>query len=260
MDKTWKQTEKYCLECGKKLEIKIRRDVDRKAFCSVKCRNRSNGRKRMSDLNFKARFIESGNAPEINLKKSNKLEKHPRWKGGKIKKNCVICNTEFFTTRCRDKEGCGKYCSMECYRFAHIKPRTKSKCLQCGKEVELTEKRLRRFKFCSGTCRAIYNRVHGYKRINLIESRVEVILKELNVFYQFEKDVENIAVVDFLLPNKICIFCDGIYWHERDKERDDFVNKYLLDNGYIVLRFTDEEINNQISGVKSKLEDVLKAR
>jgi G:T-mismatch repair DNA endonuclease (very short patch repair protein) len=58
----------------------------------------------------------------------------------------------------------------------------------------------------------------------------------------------------FIEPN-ICIFVDGIYWHssERAKKRDKEVNKFLKENNYIVLRFTDMEIYNNMSDVINKI-------
>lgn len=246
--------EKYCLECTKKIEAK--RNFNRTKFCSRSCAGKYNGKKRMQDANILAKFVNSG-------KTSKKIipsgANSPHWKGGLIKKVCENCKKHFEVSKYKDKKGYGKYCSRECYNSIHVKKRIKANCLQCNKEVEMREKRLKLFKFCSGKCRGIYNRSHGNKRINLIESKMEIILKELNVFYQFEKDVENIAVVDFLLKDKICIFCDGIFWHsqEKDKKRDDFVNSYLRKLGHIIIRFTDEEINNNPEKIKVKLKEVI---
>lgn len=43
-------------------------------------------------------------------------EKHPRWKGGPIKRNCLVCGEEF---KCRrgvhNDPKRGKYCSRKCY-------------------------------------------------------------------------------------------------------------------------------------------------
>lgn len=41
-------------------------------------------------------------------------EKHPNWKGGKVKVNCDYCGIPFFTKRYKVKEGRGNYHNKEC--------------------------------------------------------------------------------------------------------------------------------------------------
>lgn len=248
--------EKFCLECGEKLIIKTKRDLTRKKFCSKSCNGSYYAKKRFANNpDWASKFIENCSKPEINAKKGRKGEKHHLWKGGPVQKICQKCGNFFSISAYRDGEGYGKFCSMACYLKDHVKPRIKVNCLQCNKEVELREKRLARFKFCSSSCRAIYNRSRSHKRVTWIESKVEIMLKELDIFYQHEKDVGNFVVADFLLPNKICIFCDGEYWHTRnkDKNRDQIVNAKLSDLGYKVLRFTDKEIHSNYEDIKFKI-------
>ena len=44
----------------------------------------------------------------------------PFWKGGLVKKNCLICNKQFFTKPSQIKNGDGKYCSKFCYHKSWI--------------------------------------------------------------------------------------------------------------------------------------------
>ena len=56
-------------------------------------------------------------------------------------------------------------------------------------------------------------------------------------------------MVDFLLPShNIIIQCDGMYWHDRPRARakDKGQNNYFVKAGYIVLRFTDEQIHKSM--------------
>ena len=81
---------------------------------------------------------------------------------------------------------------------------------------------------------------------------------------------------------KIAIFCDSEFWHgynfeenktkihkhleywipkiERNIERDKEVNEYLLNHGYIVLRFWGKEINKNLDSCVNKIEEALASR
>ena len=81
---------------------------------------------------------------------------------------------------------------------------------------------------------------------------------------------------------KIAIFCDSEFWHgynfeenkskihkhleywipkiERNIERDKEVNEYLLNHGYIVLRFWGNEINKDLDSCVNKIEEALASR
>ncbi len=58
----------------------------------------------------------------------------------------------------------------------------------------------------------------------------------------------------FIKPN-ICIFCDGDYWHNRPgtQEKDEIKNKELRKQNYIVLRFWEHEIHNNIEECINKI-------
>lgn len=85
----------------------------------------------------------------------------------------------------------------------------------------------------------------GIKKKNTsIEIAIEQELLKRNIFYQKQISIENIAFVDFLLPNKIIIQCDGNYWHSRkiNKGKDIAQDTELYFKGYKVFRFTETEI------------------
>lgn len=66
---------KSCLECGSVIIHKIKRDIERKKFCSRKCSSTYHGKKRPLE-HFK-KMWEKGCTPENNAKKVHRGEKHP---------------------------------------------------------------------------------------------------------------------------------------------------------------------------------------
>jgi hypothetical protein len=64
-----------CRECGKPIELKIRRDVERKFYCSVVCRATGTGRlKDMQPLWDKV------NLPEVNARKGRPGDQHHNYR------------------------------------------------------------------------------------------------------------------------------------------------------------------------------------
>ena len=134
-------------------------------------------------------------------------QNNPSWKGGKVKIICGICGKEKFLFPSSIKNGEGKFCS---YR-----------------------------------CSTIWNMKHIKKHDTDIEIAVEKELIKRCIPYMKQVPVLGIALVDFLLPNRIVIQCDGSYWHNRPnvKERDANQDFILTFNNYKVYRFSDKEIN-----------------
>ncbi|MCH7605423.1 DUF559 domain-containing protein [Patescibacteria group bacterium] len=62
-------------------------------------------------------------------------------------------------------------------------------------------------------------------------------------------------------PN-IAIYADGDYWHNIPdvKERDKRINKNLVQRGYIVLRFWEHTINDNIQEVEDRILYVVKRK
>jgi very-short-patch-repair endonuclease len=77
-----------------------------------------------------------------------------------------------------------------------------------------------------------------------IELKIEKELKNQSIPYMKQTPVEKIGLVDFLLPNKIIIQCDGDYWHGLPKviKRDANQDFLLGFKGYKVFRFSESEI------------------
>ena len=80
-----------------------------------------------------------------------------------------------------------------------------------------------------------------------IEIAIERELIKRHIYYDKQVPIFIAhTVVDFLLPNKIIIYCDGDYWHNLLDyiERDRRINKKLIENNYKVLRFWEKDINS----------------
>ena len=112
----------------------------------------------------------------------------------------------------------------------------------------------------------ITNRNHTSK----LEITFQNILDLLDIKYQkffYAKEIK--AFYDFYIPEKnIVIEVDGDFWHcnpnskhsvpkydsqKKNKIRDEVKEKWLLDNGYKLLRFWETDINNNILEVKKIL-------
>jgi DNA mismatch endonuclease (patch repair protein) len=85
---------------------------------------------------------------------------------------------------------------------------------------------------------------------------------------------------DFLIYPNIVIFCDSSFWHgrnwkklklqlkegywqehiQKNKKRDKAVNCQLKKNGYIVLRFWDNQIEKKMDLCIAKIKDAIKLR
>jgi very-short-patch-repair endonuclease len=77
----------------------------------------------------------------------------------------------------------------------------------------------------------------------------------INVIYLKQQAIENIAVVDFLLPGKIIVQCDGDYWHNLPgrKVYDMKQDKKLMKKGYTIVRFTETEIKKSPENCLNKV-------
>lgn len=84
------------------------------------------------------------------------------------------------------------------------------------------------------------------------------------------------------VKEKVAVFCDGIFWHGRDWEsrkeriksnrdywipkiernmaRDEKVNTDLLEAGWLVLRFWETDIKEDLEGCVETIEDAVKSR
>jgi len=177
------------------------------------------------------------------------------WKGGKIKRICETCGKEFEVWHSTVKnKNRGKFCSQQCAYIRYIGKnnpswkggKVKRVCQCCGKEFFIHPSWVKKGEgiLCSKKCQGIWAVKHMRKKDTSIELAIEDELKKQNIPYLKQCPIEGIALVDFLLPNKIIIQCDGDYWHSFQKAKDKDANQDLLLNfkGYKVYRFTGTEI------------------
>jgi DNA mismatch endonuclease (patch repair protein) len=75
---------------------------------------------------------------------------------------------------------------------------------------------------------------------------------------QMKKHYPIFGIPDRFIEPNICIFIDGDYWHSRPdkRQRDEEVNRYLLDRGYVVLRFWEHEIKEEPDKVREVLKHI----
>jgi len=178
-------------------------------------------KKKMSKNNvryWKGKKLSEETKKKMSKKRRKRInENAPGWRGGKIKRICKICNKEFMVIPSRIKNGQGKFCSRKCSGISIVK--------------------------------------HMKKKDTSIELLMEQELIKNKIPYMKQVPIEGIALVDFLLPNKIIIQCDGIYWHRKElnKGKDIAQDTILSFKGYKIFRFTDLEINKSTAKCINKV-------
>lgn len=94
-----------------------------------------------------------------------------------------------------------------------------------------------------------------------IELLLQKELKNRNISFEKHKPVLNITLPDILFTEKkIAVFADGDYWHNLPNkiEKDKIINQKLVQNGWIVLRFWEHEIHDNIKDCVDKIEEELR--
>jgi very-short-patch-repair endonuclease len=171
---------------------------------------------------------------------------HPAWKRtGRI---CGYCNTEFFS-----KNKTAKYCSIDCLRSDKKGKVVELTCGLCGKIFYKTEAQIKPKgygQFCSNSCRQIFTcKTKFRKNPSSLEIKLIDALNKANLAYEFQYSIKNM-LVDFAFPkNRLAVETDGKYWHTLPKvqECDRRKNAQLHKRGWTVLRFTEDEINQDVS-------------
>ncbi|QLJ53449.1 MAG: hypothetical protein Sv326_1274 [Candidatus Fermentimicrarchaeum limneticum] len=89
-----------------------------------------------------------------------------------------------------------------------------------------------------------------------IERKVQNELSNREIGYY--KHYPVIGQPDIAFPDrKIAVFCDGDYWHgkRRDvRERDTRINEKLRNEGWLVLRYWEHEINTNTEALVDEIE------
>ncbi len=85
----------------------------------------------------------------------------------------------------------------------------------------------------------------------------------------FEKHKPILGQPDIFLSPNICIFVDGCWWHncpyhrkppfdQKEIDRNIYVTEKLQERGYLVLRFWEHDINNNLDKVIEKIREFYK--
>ena len=157
---------------------------------------------------------------------------------------------------------------------------TKVLCKICKKEF--IYQKAAKTTYCSIRCRSNDNdlkdiiREHTIKQLQegrmpksytSIEIAIEKILKDNNIPYIHQYRLGKF-VFDFKIKDNILIECDGDYWHsnplfynnnntnDRQKliqKRDLLKNQIAKENHYILLRFWENDIKNNLNSIKNQL-------
>ena len=68
-------------------------------------------------------------------------------------------------------------------------------------------------------------------------------------------------ILDFAIPElKIDVECDGCRWHPKGNKHDRNRNWVLINRGWVILRFTDTQIKNDINNCIAKINETIERR
>jgi very-short-patch-repair endonuclease len=279
---------KSCIECGTVFNIFNKHEIERKKFCSTKCQyadlGRKNGKRQLGSVSplkgrqrkpRETRKCEQCGKPfEVIL--TNKAdnarrfcslscsynavirgkfigEESPRW-SERVTIKCAACGKDFQDYAARKKRM--KTCSKECANKLLERPAIHV-CQNCGKKTQTTEYHAKTQKYCSRACL--------FEAMPTTNTSIELKIKELlKIFpnvqrnYPFEK-----FSVDFAIPDlKIFIECDGTYWHSLPGAiiRDATKDRLAAEQGWLMLRLPEKEINEDLAGCDIKIKQAIASR
>jgi len=244
-------------------------------YCSDGCRGTAHIRMQCAECSntFLVSGISAGQAKfcsEECRRARNRREQNHK-KGKLATKTCERCNKVFRVRPSIAKVQ--RYCSQKCSSVEigkkHQgknspvwKEKLKITCAHCGKEFEVHPSRSGRRKYCCKKHRILGNlqRLASGKRTD-IEKAMAAALDEHAIEYDEQVVMYEKFMVDFKLRHHdVIIQCDGLFWHDRPhvRSRDRGQDRYLSKCGYIVLRFDDEKILNQMESTIVEIERTIK--
>lgn len=97
--------------------------------------------------------------------------------------------------------------------------------------------------------RALKNLKNSKNEFTSIELKFKSELEKRNIEFNQQVIMLNKYRVDFLIEDFIIVECDGNYWHNLPniKEKDKIRDKIFTENGFVVFRFWEHEINKNVS-------------
>ena len=198
---------KKCLICNKSFKTKLYQiKKGNGKFCSKKCYG-------------------------IWWSKNIKGEKHPNWKGDRVRRLCLICNKKFYVSPTRLKEKGGRFCSLKCFGEWHSENYKKEKCYGWKGGITPITQQIRHSKKYKKW------RQNVFIRDNFTCQRCKQIGDELNAHHKkpFHKFIEEI---------KINLPLANLY-----KEAMAYTPLWDLENGITLCK----KCHNKIKGKKQKM-------
>ena len=91
-----------------------------------------------------------------------------------------------------------------------------------------------------------------------IEVALQNELIKKGIVFEKHKSILGITQPDAFIEPNICIYADGDYWHSRPEVamRDERINEALQKN-FLVLRYSEKEINANVEGCVDEIEEVM---
>lgn len=179
---------------------------------------------------------------------------------------CGTCGVEFRAVTSAPAH----YCSMACLGIANGKRQqrdpskwTTKACIECGASFEAKLCLGDRKKFCSRSCLGLWTcRNRRIARPTSIELALEAALAQVGVATIRELRAGRFNI-DLAIPDaRIAIEADGTYWHALPKQiaADARKNVALAEQGWLVLRFGEDQINSDIASCVATVIEALEAR
>lgn len=186
----------------------------------------------------------------------------------KQKSQCVFCKGVIERTPSQIKMNIKKFCTRECYLLHHKSGnhkygrRTKwatLTCNQCQTNFEVPPNQASRGRFCSRRCHGIFRVVTSKKKDTSIELKLQSVVKNIGLVYATHRPISNITIPDVFIEPNIALYADGDYWHSipKVKERDVKINRFLEENGYLYLRFSETTINTNLKYVRKRIVEAI---
>jgi very-short-patch-repair endonuclease len=175
-----------------------------------------------------------------------KGDKSPNWSRKVV--DCNNCGEQMVVIKSSPVVFCSRKCSGE-YKKTPIK----IKCKTCGIDM-ITSRKTR--KFCSKHCVGVWHKSHSSNKETKIEIKIRQELTKRGIAFNQNHPVPSCrTIVDFFIEPNVCIYADGIYWHNipKVKDRDKRQNVALNASGYIVYRFKEADIHKSVSGCINKV-------
>lgn len=197
--------------------------------------------------------------------------KHPQRNNGKTI-NCGNCGTLIYRRKSALKNQ--NFCSIKCLNIFQSREKIEFICKICHKIFKWSKSRITYANptYCSMSCRNLDSqRLHensvagnlsqlNKKGLNRLELKGNEILDSLGIQYQTQVLMFDKFLVDVLIEyKKVIIQWDGEYWHSKPKRKaiDISQDAYFAKCGYIVLRFTDKQIKEDVAAVCNRIKDKL---